>query len=234
MDFDNFFTTLYIRNSDYNLTVESARSEKRRVKDVRSVGCRQNNNSGVLRKAIHFNQKLVKCLFSFVVTAADSCSSFSSDRINFVDKDDARRVFLRLVEQVSDSGRADADEHFNEIRTADCEERYACFARGRSGDIGFSGSRRAYQQNSLRNSGSEFSVFSRIFQEVNNLRKLLFFFFQPCNIVKGNFLVTALDHLRLRLRELERFTVSALIHHDIEQENQRSDHDHIRNQRPQP
>jgi hypothetical protein len=48
----------------------------------------------------------------------------AADRVDFVDEDDARRVLLALLEEVTDARRADADEHLDEIRSADREERH--------------------------------------------------------------------------------------------------------------
>ena len=234
MNFDDFFTAFYIRDSDDNLSVESARSQKCRVEDVRPVGSRKDDDSGVLRKSVHFNEKLVERLFSFVMSAADSCASLAAYGIDFVYENNARSVFLRLFKKVPHSGCTHADKHFNEVRTADCKERHARFAGCGLGNVGFSCSRRPHKQNSLRNSGSELSVFSWVFQEVHNLRKFLFFFFKSGNIFECNLLVAAFDHLGPGLCELERLAVSALVHHDVEKEHECSDHNDVRYQRPKP
>ena len=47
--------------------------------------------------------------------------------VNFVDKYDAGSVFLALFEQIAHAAGADADEHFDEIRTGNREKRNVGF-----------------------------------------------------------------------------------------------------------
>ena len=232
MHFDDLFTSLDIRQSDDDLSVKSARSEQRRVQNVRTVGRRQNDDAGILREAVHFNQQLIERLFSFIMTAADARTALAADRIDLIDKDNTRRILFGLVEQVSDSGRTDTDEHFHEIGTADRKERYARFACRRLGNIGLTGSRRTDQQNTFRDSSAKLLVFFRCLEEVHDLLKLLLFFLQSRYVFKGHLLVAALNHLGARFAELERLAVAALIHHNVEQEDQRTDHQQVRQQIP--
>ena len=39
-------------------------------------------------EAVHFYEKLVKCLLALVVTAAETCASVASNRIDLIDEDD--------------------------------------------------------------------------------------------------------------------------------------------------
>ena len=69
-----------------------------------------------------------------------------------------------------------------------------------------------------------------IFEKMTMLPVSFFDRFQTGYIIKGNLLFSALHHLGSGFGELERLAVSALVHHYIEQENQRSYHYHIRKQ----
>jgi hypothetical protein len=51
----------------------------------------------------------------------------TADGVDLVDEHDAGRVLLALLEQVADARRADADEHLDEVRAADREERNVGF-----------------------------------------------------------------------------------------------------------
>ena len=51
------------------------------------------------------------------MTAAKTGATVTSNGVNLIDKDNTRCVFLRMVEQITDTGRADTDEHFHEVRT---------------------------------------------------------------------------------------------------------------------
>ena len=42
-------------------------------------------------------------------------AAVATDRVDFVDEDDARRVLLGLVEHVAHAAGADTDEHLDEI-----------------------------------------------------------------------------------------------------------------------
>jgi hypothetical protein len=57
------------------------------------------------------------------VAAAQPRAAVASDRIDFVDEDDARSILLALLEQVSDAARA---------HTHDREERHAGFTGNRT------------------------------------------------------------------------------------------------------
>src|SRR5450756_155077 len=63
-------------------------------------------------------------------------TAMTADRVDFIDEDDARRVLLGLLEHVAHAARADADEHFHEVRTRNGEERHVGFARDRARDQG--------------------------------------------------------------------------------------------------
>ena len=56
------------------------------------------------------------------MTAAKACATVTANRIDFIDKDNAGRMFFRLLEEIANTGRADTDKHFHEIRAADIEE----------------------------------------------------------------------------------------------------------------
>ena len=51
------------------------------------------------------------------MTAAETRAAMTTHRIDLVDEDDARRVLLALLEQIAHARGANADEHFNKVRT---------------------------------------------------------------------------------------------------------------------
>ena len=113
-----FLSALDVGDVDVDLSVESARTHKCRVENIGTVGCRHNDNGRTCLEAVHLHEQLVERLLSLVVAAAETRASLTTDRIDFVDEDDARHILLRLLEQVSDARRADAYEHLHEVRTA--------------------------------------------------------------------------------------------------------------------
>ena len=58
------------------------------------------------------------------MASAQPCSTKPADSIDFIDKDNAGRMFFALLKKVTNTGRSDADKHFHEIRSADTEERH--------------------------------------------------------------------------------------------------------------
>ena len=168
VNFKNSFAPSYVGAVDEDLSVETSRTNQCRVKNVRAVGCRHYDNVGVGLETVHFNQQLVKRLFLFVVTATETCAALTTYRVDFIDKDDARHVFLCLIEQISYAACAHADKHFDKVTTADREERHACLACNGFGKQRFTCSRRTYKQHAVRDTRSDVVVLLRIFKEVDD------------------------------------------------------------------
>ena len=232
MHSEYLFSALDIRDPYHYLPVESAWSQQCRVENVRSVGCREDDDTCVFRETVHLYQQLVQRLFSFVVAAAEACASLTSNRIDLVDKNDARCVFLCLFEQVSDSGRTYTYEHFHEVRTAYRKERHSCFSGCRSGDIGLTCSRRAYEQYTLRYPCTQIVVFGRMLQEVYYFFKFFLFLLKSCNVLECYLLeVTVFLKLGAALAERHRLaSASALIHDKYEEYDHDADHYECRQQ----
>ena len=109
-------------------------------------------------ETVHLHQNLVERLFAFVVAAAKASATMAAHSVNFIDKDDTGAVSLGLLEQVSHTRSADSDEHLDEIRTADVEERNARLAGDRSRQVGLANARRARHQDPLRDLGAQLHV----------------------------------------------------------------------------
>ena len=105
--------------------------------------------------------------------AAQSGAALAADGVDLVDEDDARRVLLGLLEQIAHPGRADADEHLDEVRTGDREERHPGLTGDRAGQQGLAGAGRAVEQHPLGDLGPERLVAAGVLQEVLDLVELL-------------------------------------------------------------
>jgi len=108
------------------------------------------------------------------VAATQAGASLPPDGVDLVDEHDARGVLLRLVEQVADAAGADADEHLDELRTADAEERNTGLARDGFAQQRLAGSRRSNQQHALGDARSHRGELVRVLEELDNLVELLF------------------------------------------------------------
>ena len=102
--------------------------QQRRIEHVGTVGRGDEDDAFVRLEAVHLDEQLVQRLLALVVAAAEAGAAMAADRVDLVDEDDAGRVLLALLEQVADARRADADEHLDEVRAADREERHVGFA----------------------------------------------------------------------------------------------------------
>ncbi len=122
-----------VRVGHRDLAVEAAGPQQRRVEDVGPVGGRDQDDALALAEAVHLDEQLVEGLLAFVVAAAEAGAALAADGVDLVDEDDARAVLLGLLEQVTHPGGADADEHLDEVRTGDREERHARPRRRRRG-----------------------------------------------------------------------------------------------------
>src|ERR1700722_878182 len=117
MDFENLITSFNIGKIDDNPAIKSAWAQQRFIENIRTV-CRSDQNDPFIGiKTIHLDEKLIERLFSFIMPAANSRSSMTSDSIDLIDKNDARSMFLCLIEQIANPASANTYEHLDKIRT---------------------------------------------------------------------------------------------------------------------
>src|SRR5580698_2118040 len=127
----NLFASAHIGTTDHYATIKTSGAEQGRIKHIGPVGSCHEDDAFVGLEAIHFDQQLVQRLFAFVVTAAKACASVASDRIDFINEDNARGVLLALLEKIAHPAGADAYEHLDEVGAGD----------GKEGNIGFASHR---------------------------------------------------------------------------------------------
>ncbi len=117
--------------------------------------------------------------------SADIAAAASlAEGIELIDEDDAGRLLLRLLEHIADSGRPDADEHFDEVGTAEAEEGHPRFAGDGFGKERFARSRRADEKHPLGDAATEHLVFLGRLEEFDNLAKLVDGFLDAGNILE--------------------------------------------------
>ena len=167
-----------------NLSVKSSRTQKRRIENVGTVGRGNHDDAVMSAEAVHLHKQLIERLFPFVMSAAESRAAATADRIDLIDKDDARGRFLRRFKQVAHAGSADADVHLDEIRTGYREKRNVRLAGSRLCKQRFTRSGRAYQQNAARDLRAELAIFCRIAQIFDDLPQLLFFLVRTGDIAE--------------------------------------------------
>ena len=181
----NCDTTLQIGQLHWNAAIKTARTQQSRVKRLRTVGRRQNNDALGAVKAVHLGQQLVERLLALVVAAHARAVALFADGVDLIDEHDARCFFAGLLEQIAHLGRAHADEHFDELRAGDGEERHMRFTGNGLRQQGLAGTRRADQQCALRQLCTDGSVLVRVVQEVYDLGEGLLGLILTGDISKG-------------------------------------------------
>ena len=170
--------------------------------------------------------KRIERLLAFVVTAADAVAAMPADRVDFVDENNAGRGFLALLEHVAHAARADADEHLDEVRAADREERHVRFAGDGAGEQRLAGARRADEQHAFGNAAAEFLEFLRVAQELDQLLDFVLRFLDAGDVLEGDLVLVPRQHARLRFAEIERaFAGHADLLAEEEIENEQEERD---------
>ena len=101
MHLENRLAAAHVRLVDNNLTIETAGTQERGIKDIGAVGRRDDNDALIRGEAVHLNEQLIERLLTLVVPAAEPCSALTADRIDFVDEHNARCRLLRLFKEVT-------------------------------------------------------------------------------------------------------------------------------------
>ena len=125
----NLFAPANIGQRYIHLAVKTTRTQQSGIQNIGAIGCRNHDNAEVGFKAVHLNQHLIEGLFALIVTAAQTRTTLATDRINLVDKDDARRILFGVLEHIAHTGCAHTHEHFHEVGTRNAKERHFRFAR---------------------------------------------------------------------------------------------------------
>src|SRR5437867_2748417 len=121
--------------------------------------------------------------------AAQARSAMAADRVDLIDEDDAGRVLLSLFKQIPHAARAHADEHFDEVRAGNREERNTGLPGDGARQQGLARSRGADQQDALRNASAQLLEFGRLAQELDDLLQFLLGLLHAGDILEGYLLL---------------------------------------------
>ena len=177
-----------VRQLERDVTIEAAGPEQGRVEHVRPVGRGEHDHRLVPGEAVHLREDLVEGLLALVMAAAEPGAAHPPDRVELVDEDDRGRAPLGLLEHLAHPRGADPDEHLDELRGRDVEERHAGFAGKRARQKGLAGARRADQQNAVGRLGAELSILVGRLQELDQLGHLALGVVLPGDVGEGHLL----------------------------------------------
>ena len=216
VNLENAHAPVDIGPRHHHAAVKASGPQQRRVQHVRAVGGRHQDDPFIRFKPVHLDQQLVQGLLALVVPAAKPCSAMPADGVNFINEDDARGVFLALIEQVAHAAGAHAHKHFHKIRAADGKERNVGFPGDGARQQGFSGAGRTDQQHPFRDAPAELLKFLRIAQEFDDLLQLFLGFIHAGNIFEGDFFLLRGKQPGAALPERQRLVPARLhlAHHE--------------------
>ncbi len=156
MDIEDLLTTANVRQGHHHLTVEPAGTQQGGVKHVGAVGRGDDDSPRVGLETIHLDQQLVERLFALVVTAAETCPALTTHGVDFIDEDDAGRLLFGGLKHVAHTRRANTDEHLDEIRTRDAEERHLRLTSNGFGEQRLAGTGATDHQHATRDAPAQF------------------------------------------------------------------------------
>ena len=185
MNIENRLSALAVRKRNRNLTIETARTQQSRIQNIRTVRRRNHDDAAVVFHTVHLNEQLVQRLFTLIMAAAEAGTTLTTNRIDFINEDDARSSCLRLLEHVTYTARTDTDKHLNKVRTRNGIERNICLTGDCLCKQRFAGARMTAQQNSLRNPRTHPLVFGRRFQISDDLLHLCLFLIAARHIAEA-------------------------------------------------
>ena len=217
VDLEDLLAALAVGAVDGDLAVEAARAQQRRIEDVGAVGGRDQDDVVVHLEAVHLHQELVQRLLALVVTAAHAGAAMAADGVDLVHEDDAGGVLLGLLEEVADAAGADADEHLDEVRAGDREERDARLAGDGAGEQRLAGAGRPVEQHALGDPGAERLELLRVLEELLDLVQLLHGLVGAGDVAEGDLGGVDRHPLGLRLAEVHDPRAAAL--HLVHQED---------------
>ena len=212
MHLENLLAATDVGQRHDHLTVKAPRTQERRIQHIGAVGCRDHDHTLSGLKPVHFNQHLVQRLLALIVAATEACAALTAHCVNFVDENDAGRVFFGVFEHVAHTGRTHADKHLHKIRTRDAEKRHLGLARNRLGQQGFTGTRRAHHQHAARDAPTQLLKLGGVTQKVHQLLHVLFGLVASSHIGKCDAIGAFIQHAGTRLAETECTALATALH----------------------
>ena len=161
--------------SEHDLAIEPTRPQQRRIQNLRTIGGRHDDDRvlGAGVEAVDLCQELIQRLLALVVRhQTDAAAAALADCVDLVDEHDRRRRSPGLLEQVAHAGRANADEHLDELRAARFEEADPGFAGGRLRDERLARAGRPDEEHAFRNPPAQLRESLRRLEELDDLAQL--------------------------------------------------------------
>ena len=144
MDIDNLLACFSIGIRNMDNFIKTTGTCDGLVKDIGTIGGTHNEHISEGLKAVHESEELIECGIALATRCIIGTTTFASNRVEFIDKEDGGLIIRGELEELTETGRADADIFFIEFGTG---------AANKAG-IGFTG--KAASQESLTITGGAF------------------------------------------------------------------------------
>ena len=186
MDLKDLHPAGAVGRLDRHPPVEASGPEKRRIQDLGPVGRAENDDGLGGLEAVHLGKDLIEGLLPLIVGTRDTCRALAraSDGVQLIDEDDRRGGLLGLREQVTHTGRADADDRLDELGGRDREESGVSLAGDRARQQCLPGPRSTEQQHPVGHPPAKPCVAVGALQKVDYLRKLGLGLIDPRDVVE--------------------------------------------------
>ena len=161
---------------DRDPAVEPSRPKECLVEHVGPVGRADHDHVRRRVEPVHLGQDLVQRLLALVVAAAEAGHAArprAADRVELVDEDDCRRVFLRLLEEVTHARGADSYDRLDELGRGNGEERNVRLPGDGARKQRLPRAGRPGKQDAVRDPAAHLAVLVRVAQEVDDLAELV-------------------------------------------------------------
>ena len=108
----------------------------------------------------------------------------AAHRVDFINKNDARSLFLGLFKHIAYARGTDTDKHLDKVRAGYRKKGNFCFAGYCLSKQGLSRSRRANHERATRNTTTQPLKLAGVHEKFNELLDFFLSFVHACNIIK--------------------------------------------------
>ena len=199
------------------MAIEAARTEQGGVEDVGAIGGTDDDHAGLAVETVHLDEQGIERLLALIVAATDAGAALATDCVDLIDEDNAGGELAGLLKSIAHAGGTDADEHLDEVGTANAKERHAGLAGDGAGEQGLTRARRADHQHALRDTCADFGEPLRVLKEIDDFLHLFLGLIATGDVLESRGLLVGGIKTRARLGELHRAAVGVLqeaIHHE--------------------
>ena len=186
VDLEDGDASLEVRPVDDDAPVKAAGAQQGLVQDLGPVGGPDDQDTLGGLKAVHLREQLVESLLPLLVAPSIPGVTASADGVDLIDKNDAGRILIGFLEQITHSGSAHADIELDEIRACQGKEGHMRLSGDSLGEQGLACSGRPHKKGSLGKFCADLDIPAGIVQEIDDLDQRLLGLILSGDILEGD------------------------------------------------